>query len=227
MSCTKWNDEWIAHLYGELEPAQERALATHLEGCAACRTTLAELRASHELLQEAAPEIPATPRVVVLRPRPIWSTAWAFAGGAACALLLFGLGFVAGPRWTGDERGAQSLPPHEDAMPPAGTPERGVAGDATPAASEPTPEILEDLLAIAQRVARLEDRPAEEAFTPVQLREELDQLERRFQRERVRDLEYVIRSLTASELRTGTWMDQTQEALTLLALRQDPRFSER
>jgi hypothetical protein len=227
MTCNEWNDDWIAHLYGELEPDQERAVATHLEKCAACRSTLAELRASHELLQEAAPEIPATPRVVVLRPRPVWPTAWAFAAGAACALLLFGLGFVAGPRWTGAERGAQQVPLQADAVPPAVTEERAVFDEVTPAVAEPTPDFREDLLAIARRVDRLEERPEEEALTPVQLREELDQLERRFQRERVRDLEYVIRSLTASELRTGTWMDRTEEALTLLAMRQDPGLSER
>ena len=43
----------------------------------------------------------------------------------------------------------------------------------------------------------------------------------------MRDLEYVVRSITASELHTGNWMDQTDNALTLLAMQQDPRFSER
>jgi hypothetical protein len=227
MPCKQWNDGWVAQLYGELEPAEERALAAHLERCAACRTTLEELRASHDLLQEASPEVPAAPRVVVLRPRTIWSSAWAFAAGAACALLLFGLGFVAGPRWTGTD----GSPSHETAQADATQihhpAERTAIGDTTPVLLEPTPELEDDLFAIQQRLARLEEHPSDDALTPVLLREELDRLERRMNQERVRDLEYVIRSLTASELRTGTWMDQTQDALTLLAMRQDPRFSER
>jgi len=227
MPCKQWNDGWVAQLYGELEPAEERALAAHLERCAACRTTLEELRASHELLQEASPEVPAAPRVVVLRPRPIWSGAWAFAAGAACALLLFGLGFVAGPRWTGTgDDPPQELAQVDSTQTPASV-ERTPLDDTTPVVLQPTPELRDDLFALEQRLARLEEHPSDDALTPVQLREELDRFERRVNQERVRDLEYVIRSLTASELRTGTWMDQTQDAITLLALRQDPRFNER
>ena len=55
----------------------------------------------------------------------------------------------------------------------------------------------------------------------------LEGLERRVNRERAEDLEYVMRSLTAAEMRTGSWMDQTEDALTMLAMRQDPRFTER
>jgi hypothetical protein len=55
----------------------------------------------------------------------------------------------------------------------------------------------------------------------------MENLESRFNEQRAADLEHVIRALAASELRTGTWMDQTQDALTLFAMRQDPRFSER
>jgi hypothetical protein len=227
MPCKQWKDEWVAQLYGELEAAEERALAAHLERCAACRTTLEELRASHALLQAASPEVPAAPRVVVLRPRPFWNSAWAFAAGAACALLLFGLGFVAGPRWTttGDDSSQQLAQTDPNQLPASARPTP--LDDSTPAVSEPSPELRDDLFAIEQRLARLEERPSEDVLTPAQLREELDHLERRFNQERVRDLEYVIRSLTASELRTGTWMDQTQDAITLLALRQDPRFDER
>jgi hypothetical protein len=227
MPCKQWNDGWIAKLYDELEPADERALDAHLERCAACRETLEELRASHELLQEASPEVPAAPRVVVLRPRPIWSSAWAFAAGAACALLLFGLGFVAGPRWTGTGDGPPQELAQTDATQMHRPAEQTALADTTPVVFEPTGELRDDLFTIEQRLARLEEQPVEDALTPVLLRDELDRLERRMNQERVRDLEYVIRSLTASELRTGTWMDQTQDQLTLLALRQDPRFNER
>lgn len=227
MPCKQWNDGWVAQLYGELEPAEERALAAHLERCAACKTTLEELRASHELLQEASPEVPAAPRVVVLRPRPIWSNAWAFAAGAACALLLFGLGFMAGPRWTATGDGPSPQVAQADTTQIPASPESASIGETTPVLFQTTPELQDDLFALEQRLAKLEEQPSDDALTPALLREELDRLERRFNQERVRDLEYVIRSLTASELRTGTWMDQTQDAITLLALRQDPRFNER
>jgi hypothetical protein len=52
-------------------------------------------------------------------------------------------------------------------------------------------------------------------------------MKRRIDRERQDDLELLMRSLTASELRTGSWIDETREALQVIALRQDPRFSER
>ena len=72
---------------------------------------------------------------------------------------------------------------------------------------------------------RREARPS--SLTSAQFRTELERLEHRVNQERVDDLEYVVRSLSAAEQRTGTWMEQTQDALTLLALRQDPRYSER
>jgi hypothetical protein len=226
MPCKQWNDDWIARLYGELDPAEERALDEHLERCAACRETLDGLGASRELLREAAPEVPATPRVVVLRPRPVWSTAWAFAAGAVCALLLFGLGFLAGPRWMSTGAASGRQPAQVALTPQAERTEQPAVADVTPTRSEPDPELREDLFALRERLEQLEAQPPDAALTPDQFSAALDRLERRFQQERVRDLEYVIRSITASELRTGTWMDQTNEALTLLALRQDPRFSE-
>lgn len=79
-----------------------------------------------------------------------------------------------------------------------------------------------------QRLERLEETTAPpEGMTAAQFQEELASVERRFNKERVRDLEYVMRSLTASEVRTGTWMDQTHEALTMLAMWQDGGFEER
>jgi len=226
MPCKNWKDDWIATLYGELEPAEQKVLDGHLRDCAACRETLEELQASRNLLHELAPEVPATPRVVVLRPRPFWTTAWTFAAGAACALLLFGLGFFAGPRWT---RTAEGPGPAAAAAQPAraGEPTRETAdADALPVSTAGEVEVREDLSALRERLERLENRPREETFTPEEFQTALDRLERRFRQERVADLEYVVRSLTASEQRVGTWMDETQEALTLVALRQDPRFSE-
>jgi hypothetical protein len=226
MSCKQWNDDWVAHVYDELEPDERRALEAHVERCDECRTTLAELRASHAMLEHHAPEVPATPRVVVLRPRPTWSGAWVFAAGAACSLLLFGLGFVTGPRWVEARRAGEPAVAATDLPEPVRSPDLA-RDDAMPAAHEPTPELLDELSEIRLRLARLEQRPAAEPLPPEEFRAELERLERRVNQERVRDLEHVFRSLTASEMRTGTWMEQTQDALTLLALRQDPRYAER
>jgi hypothetical protein len=132
--------------------------------------------------------------------------------------LLFGAGFLAGPRWSARET-----------APASGGGASPATITALPTSAEPTAEIVERLALLDARLSRCEsatqsaaDRPTAAAY-----REALEQFERRVNRERARDLEYVMRSLTASELRTGTWMDQTQEALTLLALKQDPRFGER
>jgi len=222
MGCKQWNDDWVAHLYGELELTEERRLTGHLETCAECRRTFEGLASSRELLAAAAPAVPATPRVVVLRPRPIWSNAWTFAAGAACALILFGAGFVSGPRFMGDGQ--------PDGNSTAGNEPVRQELTTRPAVDDPetTRALREELLAMQQRLERLEETTAPpEGMTAAQFQEELASVERRFNKERVRDLEYVMRSLTASEVRTGTWMDQTHEALTMLAMWQDGGFEER
>jgi len=222
MGCSQWNDDWVAHLYGELEPAEERLLTAHLETCAACRTTFGGLASSRELLAAAAPAVPATPRVVVLRPRPIWSNAWTFAAGAACALVLFGAGFVSGPRFMGNGLPEGTLTAGNEPAGQQTTIQPAVDDSAT------TQVLREELLAMQERLDRLEGTtPPPESVTAAEFQEELARVERRFNKERVQDLEYVMRSLTASEVRTGTWMDQTHDALTMLAMRQDGEFEER
>ena len=173
MPCEHWKDEWVARLYDELSPDEERELAAHLERCGACRRTLDELAASRSWLEQCAPAVPPTPRVVVLRDRRPRRTAWAFAAGAAAAVVVFALGIWAAP------------------------PRQSVDG------------------------------PLEALLTRDELRDELKRVERRLDRERARDLEYLLRSMTAAEMRTGTWMDQTQEAIHFLTLSQDPRFREK
>jgi hypothetical protein len=221
MACKHWNDEWVAHLYGELDPGAERAMTAHLEGCEACRATIEGLERSRRMLAGAAPEVPSAPRVIVLRPRPIWSRAWAFAAGAACALLMFGAGFVSSTQLPGAGR----------TEPPATAREASAGGgESQPATAEQAAEVAalrDELAALHRRLDGLEQTPASsDGVTAAQFREGIDGLERRLNEERVHDLEYVMRSLTASELRTGSWMDKTHEALTMLAMRQDGRFAE-
>ena len=92
MACKQWNDDWVAHLYGELEPHETTRLTEHLERCASCAETLQQLSSTREVLHQCAPAVPSAPRVVVLRPRPAWRPVWAFAAGLACALLVFAIG---------------------------------------------------------------------------------------------------------------------------------------
>lgn len=105
MACKQWNDDWVAHLYGELEPQEADRLTEHLERCASCAETLQQLSSTRELLHRCAPEVPHAPRVVVLRPRPAWRPVWAFAAGLACAVLVFAIGLNLLPAGaTGDQQ---------------------------------------------------------------------------------------------------------------------------
>jgi hypothetical protein len=127
-----------------------------------------------------------------------------FAAGLAAALLLFALGFMSGPLW-------------RTAEPPVSS------GPTDPLAKH---DIQEMLAALERRTLALENQEVPESLSPGEMRSALADLERRFRQERARDLEYLTRTLTASELRTGSWIDRTEDALTLLALQQDPRLAE-
>jgi len=201
MPCKEWNNDWVAHLYEELEPAEESRLESHLGDCGECRETMDSLAASRRLLERSAPFVPSSPGVVVLRPRSIWSSAWAFAAGGACAAVVFALGLFAAPM---------------------------IVEQPTPDPRTETIQALsQDVRSFEARLTSMEEGTATEAVTPEMLHEELTFMERRLKQERSRDLEYVLEALTASEIRTGTWLGHTQDALDMLALRQDPRFRER
>ena len=61
-----------AYLDGALAPADHAALDAHLDGCAACRTRLAELRATASLIA-SLPELAPTRRLVPrVAPAPAW-----------------------------------------------------------------------------------------------------------------------------------------------------------
>jgi hypothetical protein len=148
------------------------------------------------------------PRLLVLRSRSRASVGWSFFAGAAVAASVFALGFLVGQ----------------------GSPEETVRPAASiPADAEPLSARLDG---IERRLAGHEQPAASESdvragsLTRAQLREELERLEQRFDRRRAEDLKYFLESMTAAELRTGTWMDHTQDALNYLALQQDPRIKE-
>lgn len=218
MSCAKWNEQWIAHLYGELEAEEATHLEGHLAGCADCRRRMELLAESSRLLREAAPVVPAVPRWAAIESRRGWQPAWAFVSGLACASVLFSLGLFAAPRlgW---------IPVH--------TP-------STPSDAVDTASIRENLEQQAAQQARLSERV--EAFetrlaarqpsaaTGVSRREldrRLDSLTESFETQRAADVRYLLGEITATEVRAGTWVDETRNALRFVALNNDPRFTER
>jgi hypothetical protein len=90
---------------------------------------------------------------------------------------------------------------------------------------------LEDRLAKLEQVSatRVAERPQADGewLTRTQFQEEMERIARRHRREREEDLDYLMRWFAASEQRTGKFMNRTQQALTYLALRDDPQLSER
>lgn len=225
MSCSHWNEEWVAHLYDELDPSEERLLQQHLEGCSECARRMDELSAARDALREARPEVPATPSVVVLRPRRFSGPLWAYAAGAACAVLVFALGVAAGYRLPG------AAAPAAGALP-------AVAG-ATAAqgrtAAAPEQLIQARLDPLLQRIDTLEAGlaacnagPSSGAWlTRQQFDEEMRRMERRSDLKRARDVDFLLGEIGAAEMRTGTYLNRTREALQVVALRSDPQLTER
>ena len=218
MTCKRWNDEWVAKLYDELDPEEAQRLAGHLDECDECRQTLDELDQSRQMLQASSPYVPASPRVIVLRPsriRPLW----AFASGLAAALLVFAAGL-----WM-----AQGMIP----APPAPDETAQQARLATEAETRAALEARVDRL--EQALARVDDSSRQSAppetlqamITRDEFENGLQKLERRVDVSRARDMEFVLGEMTAVEWRAGKWVDETREAVRMVALQQDPRFSER
>jgi hypothetical protein len=228
MSCKHWNEEWVAHLYDELAQEDERALEEHLSACADCRRHMEELATSREWLRDAAPVVPATPPVVVLRPRGLFQPVWAYAAGAACAMVVFALGLIAGyhllPAGPGEELARLDSAAGETGAGPAARP-----------ASRTEAELRAQVDSLLQRVATLESgeaavdtAPVQQAFlTRSQLDEAMNRFEERSEVERARDFQFLLEEISAAEHRTGAYLDETRQALQLVALRSDPRFSER
>lgn len=217
MSCRQWNEQWVAKLYDELEPAEERRLEEHLATCESCRGTLDDLATSRLLLREGMAAIPSAPRAIVLRPgRPVW----AFASGLAAALLLFALGAWAGAGVLGDafeERADRGAGPTADETVRLALERRIVTLEA---------QLAE--LATAATETPTEPAPAAvDCVTREELAADLGQIEQRFKYERLGDVEYLMGEMKSIERRAAGWVDETREAVRLVALTGDPRLNER
>jgi len=70
MSCDKWQEAIVGRLYGEIDPAEDRALESHLATCVACRVALEGLGRLRVVLRDNEPEVERPPRVVVSATRP-------------------------------------------------------------------------------------------------------------------------------------------------------------
>jgi hypothetical protein len=217
MPCNEWKETWVASLYDELDPAEERELLGHLDSCDSCRRHLDELAVSRQTLHDACPVVPASPsKVVVLRPRRLLQPLWAYAAGAACAMLVFAVGLLAGYK----------LP-------------SSVSTGTGPVAANP-PALAEDAIearfdALLRRVDRLEQeeqRPSDDLtqqayLTMDRFEEEMRQMNRRNDVERAKDFQFLLDEITAAELRTGSYINDTRQALQVVAVKSDPRFKER
>ena len=214
-NCEALKELLVARLYDELDPDDARRLESHLGECAVCRDELVRLGAARELLRQAEPELPMSPRVVLLTPRPFRRPMWAFAAGFACAVLVLAAGLGAG--WT--LRGA------------------GESGALGQVAAGLTRADVEGLIREqeARLARRLEPAPSgaqtssqvtlAAAVTKKDLDEAFSRFERKVDGRRAADLGYVLDAITSSELRSSARIGQTRDALRYVALANDPRIS--
>ncbi len=203
MSCTNWNDSLTGRLYGEIGAEDDAALTAHLESCAPCREALDDFRRVRTLLREDEPEAPRIPRVVVLRDRFKFKTA-ALAASLLGAALLAGAGAGAGYALG---LGRATVPASVAAATPA------------------TPVISTEELVRREVERRLATMPGtrmpanvERPVSSPELRAELAKFERRLNGARAADLDYVLDQIAASEIRTGTRLGHTNQALRSVAL---------
>jgi len=202
MSCTEWKDEWVAWIYGELDPAAEGVVREHLESCSTCRESMRQLESSRQMLRESASPVPVAPRVVVLEPKRFRRPTWAFAGGFLAAAALFAFGLVTSPVLLG--------PPSD------------------PGASA----ALEARLARVERqsteLATAQQSWVQTASTGVTQQEldaSIDQALHRIEVGRARDFDFLLGEITAVEFRTGRDM-RSRDAILQTMLTSNPGYAE-
>jgi hypothetical protein len=218
MSCERFQQSIVGRLYEENSPDEDVALDAHLSVCSSCAADLASLARVRGEIRDNEPEMPRVPRVVVLGARPRFQPALLAASLLGAALLAGG---AAGSGYALLKRPV-----------PAGV---------GSAARVPTLDPATDALIakeVDRRVALLAARheapagPGAAALTPggavtkAELDAALQRLERRVNGARAADLDYMMSQVTASEVRSGQRIGQTNQALRYVALASNPRVSE-
>lgn len=200
MRCRDLGPVLAGWLYREISPGEEEALKRHLDGCEACRREIERLDRARAILREARPEVPAPPRILILRPRgpAAWPVAAALAGAV---VLASGSAFLAGR--------ASRRP----AAAPAANSPVAVSGQ-----REPDEAVLP--------VSQPRDATAEPVVTQQQLDRRLAELERRLRRQREADIHDVLAEIAGLEQRTSARIARTQDALRYVALASSPGISE-
>lgn len=86
-------ETWMAYLYEEITPEEQRDLKQHLEGCAACREQVEDWRVTQGLLDL---DIATLQRPAATLRRMGMLNRWSAVAALVVAALLLGLGFVVG-----------------------------------------------------------------------------------------------------------------------------------
>ena len=216
MSCDRWNEQLVAALYDELNEAERNELDLHLAGCADCRREMDELAGARDSLRLAEPHVPYSPRVVVLEsPRRRIRSWWSFAAGFACASLLLCAGLVAG--WQMAQPGGdRTVIPYDQVGPDASVPAGFVTRE----------ELTAAMTAQEQRLQSIYRDGNGEVVSPGDLDTRLSRLENGINQQRRNDLRFVLQEILASELRAGSAIDETQQAVRYLAVANQPGLSE-
>ena len=218
MSCKEWNEQWVARLYGELDAGEERRFEEHVARCASCAAELEELERARELLRGGTPAVPPAPRAVVLRSSAWRHPAWGFAAGLAAALVVFAAGVWAGVTTLGRpstlDAGVQQAhaAAEQDQAERAALEQRVVTLEAELVRLAASGEVRTALPASAESCAS---------------REDLAKLEEQVRYDRLSDYEYLVGEMQSIERRAAGWVDETREAVRLVALTSDPRLNER
>jgi anti-sigma factor RsiW len=213
MACERFREALVARLYDELAPDENDRLSRHLESCEGCRRDLDELGVTREQLARATPDVPATPRVVVVAPRPTVPRWMGFAAGFVCALLL-GAGMLTG--WQlAIQRGAATA--DVAALPSGSAADAGTVSD-------------EDVRALMRRLDE-QDRqiralaagpPPQSVLTRQEFEGGLARLQTDFDRRQADQMQFVLEEILGVEARNSARIGETQEALKYVALASNP-----
>lgn len=224
MRCEDFREHLVGRIYGELEPHEEERLSGHLSECPACTEELEGLDRTRGILRASLPDVPAAPRVVLLAPRASRIPMLAVAASLAGIGLLSGLAVA----WAWQARGAaEMLAQRATVAAPVQT---------MPATNGVSREEMEHWFD-ARMSQMLEDRttarPASRTgtgsgrtLTKPELDALLTRMEKKLDRNRSADVEYLLNEITAAEARTGLQLGETQQAIRYLALASDPRITE-